>query len=272
MPSQVVREIKLLKAVKHPHIVHLQDVFLSSSSVYLVFEYLDLDLRQYMNAHGDQAPDRWGSLSPGLVKSFTWQVLKAVTFCHEHRILHRDIKPANLLVNRSGDVKISDFGLASTFGTSVNPFTGGLVATLFYRAPEILLGSRSYGPEIDLWSVGVVMAEMISGRALFSSTSGSEREQLSVVYRVLGTPNSQAYEELLEISPETRTGIQAAPATQYCPADLKETLRPYSDHEGFHLLSLLVQFRPRARLSATEALLHSYFSGHSNTPSPVPRI
>jgi len=101
-----------------------------------------------MDTHGDR-----GALPLNTVKNFTWQLLNGISFCHKNRVLHRDLKPQNLLINRRGDLKIGDFGLARAFGVPVNTFSNEVV-TLWYRAPDVLLGSRTYSTSIDIWSVG----------------------------------------------------------------------------------------------------------------------
>lgn len=176
-PSTAIREISLMKELKHPNIVRLYDVIHTESKLMLVFEYMDLDLKKYMDGHGDR-----GALDGQVVRSFMYQVrpplfpfhflrsnllssfspraqlLKGTAFCHENRVLHRDLKPQNLLINKRGELKLADFGLARAFGIPVNTFSNEVV-TLWYRAPDVLLGSRTYSTSIDVWSAGCIMAE-----------------------------------------------------------------------------------------------------------------
>ena len=179
VPSTAIREISLLKELAHQYIVGLLDVVhiagQQSNKLYLVFEFLDKDLKRYMDSVD-------GPLAPQLVKSYLWQVrageravvpLRAVThfcraqlcqgikFCHARRVLHRDLKPQNLLIDRNGQLKIADFGLARAFGLPVRTYTHEVV-TLWYRAPEILLGSKLYSTPVDMWSVGTIFAEVRS--------------------------------------------------------------------------------------------------------------
>lgn len=152
-PSTAIREISLMKELKHPNIVRLYDVIHTESKLMLVFEFMDLDLKKYMDMHGDR-----GALEPAVVRSFMWQLLKGTAFCHDNRVLHRDLKPQNLLINKKGELKLADFGLARAFGIPVNTFSNEVV-TLWYRAPDVLLGSRTYSTSIDVWSAGCIMAE-----------------------------------------------------------------------------------------------------------------
>lgn len=202
-PSTAIREISLMKELKHPNIVRLYDVIHTESKLMLVFEFMDLDLKKYMDSHGER-----GALEPAVVRSFMWQLLKGTAFCHDNRVLHRDLKPQNLLINKKGELKLADFGLARAFGIPVNTFSNEVV-TLWYRAPDVLLGSRTYSTSIDVWSAGCIMAEcvlllrfrgrkpkliwpfifrrMISGVPLFRGRDNND--QLNQILRILGTPD-----------------------------------------------------------------------------------
>jgi len=136
IPSTAIREISLLKELQHPNIVRLYDVVHTENNLTLVFEYLDQDLKKYL----DQCE---GGVEAPYLQSFLKQLIKGVEFCHHHRVLHRDLKPQNLLINREGELKLADFGLARAFGIPVRNYTHEVV-TLWYRAPDVLLGSRKY--------------------------------------------------------------------------------------------------------------------------------
>ncbi|KAF7727307.1 Cyclin-dependent kinase 2 [Apophysomyces ossiformis] len=160
IPMTTVREIALLKEVSHRNVVKLLDLIQKDATVYLVFEYLDMDLGKYMKKVG----------RPGLtakhIKSFMHQLLNGVAYLHSHRILHRDMKPQNLMIDRTGKLSITDFGLSRAFGVPMRTFTSQVV-TLWYRAPEILLGSPHYSTGVDMWSVGCIFAEMMTMQPLF---------------------------------------------------------------------------------------------------------
>jgi len=156
VPSTAIREISLLKELQHPNIVCLKDVVHSENKLHLVFEFLDHDLKKHMDGH-----IATGGMPGHMVKSYMYQMLQGIAFCHAHRVLHRDLKPQNLLIDRNGMLKLADFGLARAFGIPVRTYTHEVV-TLWYRAPEILLGSKHYSTPVDLWSVGCIFAEMVS--------------------------------------------------------------------------------------------------------------
>ncbi|KAH9739642.1 protein kinase domain-containing protein [Citrus sinensis] len=210
VPSTAIREISLLKEMQHGNIVRLQDVVHSEKKLYLVFEYLDLDLKKHMDSCPDFAND------PRLIKTFLYQILRGIAYCHSHRVLHRDLKPQNLLIDRrTNALKLADFGLARAFGIPVRTFThehwGSTGISIYFSflryrvlagslilqflnviiAPEILLGSRHYSTPVDVWSVGCIFAEMVNQRPLFPGDS--EIDELFKIFRVLGTPNEDTW-------------------------------------------------------------------------------
>ena len=145
-----------LKELQHPNIVRLYDVVHTERKLTLVFEFLDQDLKKYLDVCDS-------GLDLPIMKSFLYQLLMGVAYCHHHRVLHRDLKPPNLLINREGQLKLADFGLARAFGIPVRSYTHEVV-TLWYRAPDVLMGSRKYSTPVDIWSIGCIFAEMVNGR------------------------------------------------------------------------------------------------------------
>ncbi|KAG9877939.1 cell division control protein 2 serine/threonine protein kinase, partial [Aureobasidium melanogenum] len=200
VPSTAIREISLLKEMSDPNIVRLFNiVHADGHKLYLVFEYLDLDLKKYMEAlpvsqggRGKPLPEgcmdgRAGHMGLGeaMVKKFMHQLCAGIRYCHAHRILHRDLKPQNLLIDKEGNLKLADFGLARAFGVPLRTYTHEVV-TLWYRAPEILLGGRQYSTGVDMWSVGCIFAEMATRKPLFPGDS--EIDEIFKIFRILGTP------------------------------------------------------------------------------------
>lgn len=152
IPSTAIREISILKQLRHPNIVSLIDLEHGEKKLHLIFEYLDFDLKKYLDQNG-------GPLHPQLVKSYLHQMLDGIAYCHSKRILHRDLKPQNLLIDKTGKIKLADFGLARAFGIPIKTLTHEIL-TLWYRAPEILLGQKEYSTPVDIWSVGCIFFEM----------------------------------------------------------------------------------------------------------------
>ncbi|KAL0249442.1 hypothetical protein GEMRC1_004674 [Eukaryota sp. GEM-RC1] len=248
IPSTAIREISLLKELRHPNIVRLENIIHNDSRLYLVFEFLDQDLKKHVDALGGQR------LSPVLVKSYLFQLLAGIEFCHAHRVLHRDLKPQNLLIDRQGCLKLADFGLARAFGIPVRKYTHEVV-TLWYRAPEILLGAQHYATPVDIWSVGCIFAEMVKGTALFPGES--EIEQLYKIFQVLGTPNEDIWPGVSSL----QDYCDAFP--QYAPKLLSEIV-PTLCPAGLDLMKKMLIYEPGRRISAKEALRHEYFNDLPN--------
>uniref|UniRef100_A0A5B7A9X6 cyclin-dependent kinase n=1 Tax=Davidia involucrata TaxID=16924 RepID=A0A5B7A9X6_DAVIN len=244
VPSTAIREISLLKEMQHGNIVRLQDVVHSEKRLYLVFEYLDLDLKKHMDSCPEFSED------PRLIKMFLYQILRGIAYCHSHRVLHRDLKPQNLLIDRrTNALKLADFGLARAFGIPVRTFTHEVV-TLWYRAPEILLGSRHYSTPVDVWSVGCIFAEMVNQRPLFPGDS--EIDELFKIFRVLGTPNEDTWPGVTSL-PDFKSAFPKWP-----PKDLA-TVVSNLDSAGVDLLIKMLCLDPSRRVTARSALEHEYF-------------
>mmetsp|Transcript_12453 Transcript_12453/g.18660 ORF Transcript_12453/g.18660 Transcript_12453/m.18660 type:complete len:302 (-) Transcript_12453:1355-2260(-) len=243
IPSTAIREISLLKELRHPNIVKLYDVVHTEKKLTLVFEYLDQDLKKYLDVCE-------GGLETSILKSFLFQLLTGVAYCHHHRVLHRDLKPQNLLINREGDLKLADFGLARAFGIPVRSYTHEVV-TLWYRAPDVLLGSRKYSTPVDIWSIGCIFAEMVNGAPLFTGTS--EETQLEAIFRLLGTPNESTFPGISEL-PDWKDNFTVYPA----PVSL-QALVPKLDAQGVQLLQSMLVYDPAQRITAQEARRDPFF-------------
>eukprot|EP00903_Cladosiphon_okamuranus_P006740 g6575.t1 len=243
IPSTAIREISLLKQLQHPNIVRLYDVVHTERKLTLVFEYLDQDLKKYLDVCE-------GGLESNILKSFLYQLLRGVAYCHHHRVLHRDLKPQNLLINREGELKLADFGLARAFGIPVRSYTHEVV-TLWYRAPDVLMGSRKYSTPVDIWSIGCIFAEMATGRPLLTGTS--ESDQLARIFRQMGTPTPLMYPGLQEL-PDYRPDV-----IQYPVPESLDHLVPGLEPLGVDLLQNMLVFDPQRRVSAKDAMEHPYF-------------
>ncbi|KAJ2794198.1 cyclin-dependent kinase 5, partial [Coemansia helicoidea] len=261
VPCTAIREISLLKELKHPNIVGLFDVLHTEKKLTLVFEFMDSDLKKFVDASG-------GDLDPLTVKHLLFQLLCGVAYCHRNRVLHRDLKPQNLLINKRGDLKLGDFGLARAFGIPVRSYSHEVV-TLWYRAPDVLMGSRQYDTSIDLWSVGCIFAEMATGRPFFAGSSIDD--QVLHIFKILGTPvdplaagpvptaaaGDADYARRLWPGctqlPDWRRSFPAYPGTPL------EPLLPKLSSKGIDLLRRLLEYAPERRISAEQALQHPYF-------------
>jgi cyclin-dependent kinase len=266
VPSTAIREISLLKEMNDPNIVRLFNiVHADGHKLYLVFEYLDLDLKKYMEAlpvsqggRGKALPEGSGialqtlGLGPDMVKRFMSQLCQGVKYCHAHRVLHRDLKPQNLLIDKEGNLKLADFGLARAFGVPLRTYTHEVV-TLWYRAPEILLGGRQYSTGVDMWSVGCIFAEMCTRKPLFPGDS--EIDEIFKIFRILGTPNEQEWPGVTSF-PDFKPSFP-----KWARQDIATTVTNLDD-TGLDLLDALLVYDPAGRISAKQAVMHPYFLGH----------
>jgi len=242
IPSTAIKEISLLKGLNHPNIVRLYDVQHGDKKLTLVFEFLDLDLKKYF--------DEKGKPPVPVLKSFLYQLLNGIAFCHEHRVLHRDLKPQNLLINKKLELKLADFGLARSFGIPVRNKSHEVV-TLWYRAPDVLMGSSKYSASIDIWSAGCIFAEMTTGKPLFPGKNNDD--QLLQIFKVLGTPNEKDWPTIKEL-PGYKPEFPSYP-----PKKIQDVI-PGLDAEGYDLLMKMLQYDPAQRLTAVKAMQHPYLA------------
>ncbi|KEF59965.1 CMGC/CDK/CDC2 protein kinase [Exophiala aquamarina CBS 119918] len=267
VPSTAIREISLLKEMNDPNIVRLLNiVHADGHKLYLVCEFLDLDLKKYMEAlpvsdggRGKALPEgsavdmqRLG-LGKDMVKKFMAQLVEGVRYCHSHRVLHRDLKPQNLLIDKEGNLKLADFGLARAFGVPLRTYTHEVV-TLWYRAPEILLGGRQYSTGVDMWSVGAIFAEMCTRKPLFPGDS--EIDEIFKIFKLLGTPDESTWPGVTTF-PDFKTSFPK------WRREATSRIVPNLEPAGLELLDALLEYDPAHRLSAKAACTHPYFAAGS---------
>lgn len=255
VPCSVIREISLLRELDHVNVVRLLDVLQARpGGLYLVFEYVAHDLKTFMDQYqtSDDPAERRGLPVP-MVKSFMSQILSGVAFCHTYRVLHRDLKPHNLLISADGkQLKLADFGLARLSGLPNGPYTHEVV-TLWYRAPELLLGTNRYSNAVDVWSIGCIFAEMASGTPLFPGRT--DIDQLFKVFQRRGTPTSEVWPYVTRLPHYNAEFPQwrELPITDIVP------IEALGSKAGANLLTQILQYDPDKRLSCRAALQHSYF-------------
>uniref|UniRef100_A0A8C4Z2I1 Protein kinase domain-containing protein n=1 Tax=Gadus morhua TaxID=8049 RepID=A0A8C4Z2I1_GADMO len=244
-PCTAIREVSLLKDLKHANIVTLHDIIHTDKCLTLVFEYLEKDLKQYMDDCGS-------IMSVHNVKLFLFQLLRGLAYCHKRKVLHRDLKPQNLLINEKGELKLADFGLARAKSVPTKTYSNEVV-TLWYRPPDVLLGSTEYSTPIDMWGVGCIFYEMVTGRPLFPGST--VEDELHLIFRILGTPTEETWPGCTN-SEEFKTynfpKYNAEPLVNHAP-------RCVIDSDGHDLLSKLLQFEAKKRISAEDALRVPYF-------------
>lgn len=255
VPCTAIREISLLKELRHENIVKLLDVVHSERKLTLVFEFLEMDLKAFMD-------EQSGNMEAGTVQHFMRDLLKGIDFCHQRNVLHRDLKPQNLLVSRTDKIlKLADFGLGRAFGIPVKKYTHEVV-TLWYRSPDVLLGSTQYGTAVDMWSVGCIFAEMATGQPLFAGKQ--DGDQLLRIFKFLGTPSSQTW-PIMHRYPNSAAMLQRPEfLTNFEPENEKWFANTPGAQklgkEGFDLLLKLLCYEPQQRITARDALAHPYFN------------
>ncbi|KAJ2378049.1 kinase subunit of RNA polymerase II carboxy-terminal domain kinase I [Coemansia sp. RSA 2607] len=253
-PITAMREIRLLKQLRHPNITQVLDVVPeSSNSIYVVMEYMDYDLSGLIN-HPQWSPE------PAHKKSLMHQLFEGLEFMHARGILHRDIKGSNLLINRHGQIKYVDFGLARSFHhTRMQEFTNRVI-TLWYRPPELLLGTTVYGPEVDIWSLGCVLVELFMKKPIFQGQN--DIDQLEQIFKILGTPSPSIWQSFSKLP----WACYMTPTTRYS-GNLRETLGTKMTAGTVDLISWMLSLEPGVRPSAKQCLEHRYFA---EEPLPVP--
>ncbi|KAK1437674.1 hypothetical protein QVD17_03470 [Tagetes erecta] len=259
--TRILREIKLLRLLRHPDIVEIKHIMLPPcrrefKDIYVVFELMESDLDEVIKVNDDLTPEHH--------QFFLYQLLRALKYIHTAHVFHRDLKPKNILANADCKLKICDFGLAraSFDDTPSAVFWTDYVATRWYRAPE-LCGSffSKYTPAIDIWSIGCIFAEMITGKPLFPGRNVAH--QLDLVTDLLGSPSA-----------ETIARIRNDKARRYLLSMPKKTPIPLSqkfsnaDPLALRLLEKLIAFDPADRISAEEiSITDPYFYGLANLES-----
>ncbi|XP_073724479.1 cyclin-dependent kinase 10 [Misgurnus anguillicaudatus] len=245
IPISSLREINLLLPLRHPNIVELKEVVVGShlESLFLVMSYCEQDLASLLE--NMQTP-----FSEAQVKCIVIQLLKGLEYLHQNFILHRDLKVSNLLMTDKGCVKIADFGLARVYGIPLQPMTPRVV-TLWYRAPELLLGTKTQTAALDMWAVGCIFAELLAHKPLLPGAS--EIQQVDLIVQLLGTPNENIWPGFLRLPLVKQYSLRKQPYN-----NLKNKFT-WLTEAGLRLLNLLFMYNPQHRATAKECLESSYF-------------
>jgi len=246
VPATALREIALLKELNHENVVQLMDVYSSRTNLHLVFECLDMDLREYLKRHGP--------FQGALLRSSSFQCFHGIEFCHGRRVLHRDLKCQNVLIDlESMRLVLADFGLARAFNVPMKVYTHEVV-TLWYRPPEILLGQEKYGPSTDMWSLGCIFAEMATSQALF--TGDSEIDTIFRIFRVLGTPDEEVWPGVSRLR-DFKQSFPKWKDTDF--AEVRQAAGPSFGEDGVDVLRQCLKYNLADRPSAKKLLRHPFF-------------
>ncbi|XP_070258990.1 cyclin-dependent kinase 10 isoform X4 [Myotis yumanensis] len=245
VPISSLREITLLLRLRHPNIVELKEVVVGNhlESIFLVMGYCEQDLASLL----ENMPTPF---SEAQVKCIVLQVLRGLQYLHQNFIIHRDLKVSNLLMTDKGCVKTADFGLARAYGIPVKPMTPKVV-TLWYRAPELLLGTTTQTTSIDMWAMGCVLAELLAHKPLLPGTS--EIHQVDLIVQLLGTPSENIWPGFSRLPLVSQYSLRKQPYN-----NLKHRF-PWLSEAGLRLLNLLFMYDPKKRATAGDCLESSYF-------------
>ncbi|CAL9118146.1 unnamed protein product [Musa textilis] len=255
----MAREITVLRRLDHPNVIRLEGLAISrvSSALYLVFEYMEHDLAGLAAAPGVH-------FTEPQVKCYMKQLLSGLEHCHSRGVLHRDIKGSNLLLDNEGTLKIADFGLASTFDPERRVPMTSRVVTLWYRAPELLLGATYYGVGVDLWSAGCILAELLLGKPILPGRT--EVEQLHKIFKLCGSP-SEKYWKKSKLPHATI--VKPKQNYKRCIGETFNDFPPSS----LSLIDSLLSIEPADRGTAIAALNSEFFATepHACEPSSLPQ-
>jgi len=253
--KRILREMKILGSLKHPNIVNLLDIqnpvkLEDFESIYLVMEYMQSDLHRVIYSENQ--------LEDSHIAYITYQLLCGLKFIHSAGIYHRDLKPSNILINRECRAKICDFGLARVVDDVDEDLTQ-YVVTRWYRAPEVVLNERRYGPELDVWSVGCILAELFKKHPIFPGKDYSD--QLSQIFNITGTPSAEDIEQCVNDDPAVHHFLKAIGNVE--PKNWADVL-PNATEDAIDLISKLLTFNPSKRITIDEALRHPFLAKYYN--------
>lgn len=248
IPAYALGEISCLKNFHHPNIVKMLDVIAKPSKLQLVFEYHRDSLSNYIY------PNTTNRLLTNLqIKFILYQILIGVCVMHQNQILHRDIKPDNILIDDGDIIKIADFGLSRIFYEPGRPYTPS-VQTLWYRAPELLLGSRDYTMAIDMWSVGCIFYELVEKKVQFPGTEELS-DQMLRIFRTLGTPTDRVWAGVSKLP------LYSDKIPMFTASLCRDRIdNPELSNSGYELQMKMLRYDPNQRISCFEAVNHEYFS------------
>jgi len=256
-PITSLREINTLLISQHPNVVTVREIVVGSNmdQIYIVMDFVQHDLKSLMETMRKKSQ----VFLPGEVKCLMVQLLRAIHHLHDNWILHRDLKSSNLLLSHNGILKVGDFGLAREYGSPLKPYTA-IVVTLWYRAPELLLGIKQYSTHIDVWSIGCILGELLLMEPLFPGKS--EVDELNKMFKLLGTPSEKIWPGYRDLP-----GVTKMKFVDYPISHLREKFpeRMLSE-SGLSLLKGLLTYDPKRRTSCEAALKADYFR---ENPLPI---
>lgn len=254
LDMSAIREVKYLQEIQHENVIELIDIFLAYENLNLVLEFLPSDLEKVIK-------NKSILFTPADIKSWMLMTLRGVHHCHRNFILHRDLKPNNLLLSPGGQIKVADFGLARTFPVAQEILTSNVV-TRWYRAPELLFGAKHYTSAVDIWSTGIIFAELMLRIPYLPGQN--DVDQIEVTFRALGTPTDADWPDVSFFPAYNKLQI-------YPPPSRDELRRRFiaASENALNFLCGMLTMNPRKRWNAVECLESDYFREAPAPTDPV---
>lgn len=259
LDMSAIREMKYLQELHHVNIINLIDVYYQFENLNLVLEFLPNDLEMLIK-------DKNLIFSPSDIKSWLLMTLRGIHHCHRNFIIHRDLKPNNLLICPQGILKIADFGLARSFGSNPNEVFTSNVVTRWYRAPELLFGSRHYTDKVDIWSIGIIFAELMLRTPYLPGLN--DIDQLDITFKALGTPTEVNWPNVSALPFYKNLNIYPKPSRD----ELRRRFLAATEN-ALTLLIKMTELDPSARFDSSESLTSPYFLEipHPTPPKNLPK-
>jgi len=257
-PISALREIGVLLSLSHECIVTVWEMVVGNThdKVFMVMECMEMDLQGAMK----KGPGGSTPFTQSEIKFMMHQIFSAMAHVHERWFIHRDMKTSNILVHKTGRIALCDFGLARKYEVPERKMTQ-MVVTLWYRAPELLFGESKYGCGIDMWSIGCIFGELLIKDAIMKGTG--ELDQIQKIFKLLGTPTDADWPEFVSLPSagtfKWKNNNGSELGRKFLVNSFSATGQSYLDATGFDLLGMLLSLNPRTRISAEDALQHSYF-------------